>query len=75
MDAHIEPTDLKTCQKCGDRKPFSNFIFVGLKSVPRSKPKFDRQLSELIRRLKEFVLRKPIHKEEDYRQVYPKIGD
>lgn len=75
MDFYIKPTDLKTCQKCGDRKPFSKFIYVGMKGVPPSKPKFDRQVDEFIRKLKEFFLRKSIPKEEDYRQVYPQIKD
>lgn len=75
MDFYIEPTALKTCQKCGDKKPFSEFIYIGMKSVPPSKPQFDKQVDEFFRKLKEFVLRKNIPKEEDYRETYPKIKD
>ena len=38
-DAHYDPTDLKICQKCGKKIPFSKYLLVGRMKPPRFKEK------------------------------------
>lgn len=69
LDVFIKPTEIITCKKCGIKKEFSEFLYIGMS------PKQNSHKPNLIERIAiKFGYMKPIE-ELDVRKLYPNILD
>jgi hypothetical protein len=69
-DALIKGSDIRTCFKCGDKKPFNNFVYIKSEQKPARVNNDFYFYSIKLLFCKILKLKLP---EKDFRQIYPLI--